>query len=319
MTNFTENANLIPILPRLASFCTISLARRIHENIFLSTLNIFLSVTAVLGNVLILVALQKETSLHPPSKLFFRCLASTDLCVGLISQPLYVIYYVALLRNHWNLCYYSFGLTISLSTTFCGVSLLTLTAISIDRLLALLLRLRYRQIVTLRRVRIVVFALWLWCVLFTTMFSIMPDIIIRMLGANLLLCIVISSACYAKLYHALRHHQTQVHVHHIQLNGQGNILNIARHRKMVSTVLLLQMSLFFCYLSYYIIVFTFTVTGSNLEKPLATNVAFRWAASLTPVFLNSSLNPTLYCWKIREVRQAVRGTMRDFCSYICSS
>ena len=34
----------------------------------LSVFNIFLSITASLGNVLILVSLHKETSLHPPTK-----------------------------------------------------------------------------------------------------------------------------------------------------------------------------------------------------------------------------------------------------------
>ena len=57
---------------------------------FISVLNSFLSVTAFLGNVLILIALHKESSLHPPSKLLLRSLATTDLCVGLISEPLFV-------------------------------------------------------------------------------------------------------------------------------------------------------------------------------------------------------------------------------------
>ena len=50
----------------------------------LSVLHSFLSVTAFLGNTLILIALRKESSLHPPSKLLLRSLATTDLCVGLI-------------------------------------------------------------------------------------------------------------------------------------------------------------------------------------------------------------------------------------------
>ena len=60
--------------------------------IFITALNIFLSIFATLGNALILVALRKVSAIHPPTKLLFRCLAVTDLCVGLISQPLYVYY-----------------------------------------------------------------------------------------------------------------------------------------------------------------------------------------------------------------------------------
>ena len=58
----------------------------------LAGINIFLAITASLGNTLILIALHKVTSINPPTKLLFRCLAVTDLFVGLISQPLYVIH-----------------------------------------------------------------------------------------------------------------------------------------------------------------------------------------------------------------------------------
>ena len=66
--------------------------------IFLIALNIFLSITATLGNALILVTLRNVSSIHPPTKLLFRCLAVTDLCVGLLGQPLYVyvVYTVSL-------------------------------------------------------------------------------------------------------------------------------------------------------------------------------------------------------------------------------
>ena len=68
---------------------------------FLIALNIFLSIFATLGNVLILVALRKVSSIHPPTKLLFRCLAVTDLCVGLLGQPLYV--YVNYIGLHFDI------------------------------------------------------------------------------------------------------------------------------------------------------------------------------------------------------------------------
>ena len=55
-----------------------------QQSISFSAVNIFLSITAFLGNFLILAALNKESYLHPPSKLLYRCLATTDLLVGLV-------------------------------------------------------------------------------------------------------------------------------------------------------------------------------------------------------------------------------------------
>ena len=65
------------------------------QSIYFSAVNIFLSITAFLGNFLILVALNRESSLHPPSKLLYRCLATTDLLVGLVSQPLFATYWMS--------------------------------------------------------------------------------------------------------------------------------------------------------------------------------------------------------------------------------
>ena len=118
---------------------------------FISVLNSFLSVAAFLGNALILIFLHKESSLHPPSKLLLRCLAATDLCVGIISEPLFVNYCMSIANEHWNMFRYASAAASTTASIFCGVSVLTVTAISVDRLLALLLGLRYKQVVTLKR------------------------------------------------------------------------------------------------------------------------------------------------------------------------
>lgn len=87
MANVTEDELSYEKIQRIA--CTASL----HGQYFffsLTVVNILLAITASLGNALILVALQRETSLHPPSKLMFQGLTVTDLCVGVVAQPLYI-------------------------------------------------------------------------------------------------------------------------------------------------------------------------------------------------------------------------------------
>ena len=119
-----------------------------QQSIYFSAVNIFLSITAFLGNFLILVALNKETSLHPPSKLLYRCLATTDLLVGLVSQPLAATYWMSLVHEHWSLCRYARVAIYISNYALCLVSLSTLMTISVHRLLALLSGIRYRQIDT---------------------------------------------------------------------------------------------------------------------------------------------------------------------------
>lgn len=314
MLNSTEDRRLDT--SRL-NFCTTVPEQGLLENMIFSALNIFLSVTAILGNVSILVALKKESCLHPPTKLLFRCLASTDLCVGLIPQPLYVISLLVLTNEYWNICYISFAFVSITGTMFSGVSLLTLTTISVDRLLALMLKLRYRQVVTLKRVRVVVVLWWIFSSFIALALAVSTSVAGRIVITVLFLCIVASSFCYLKLYHTLRHHQMQVvqgdAQHQDQPNGGGSgPLNKARYRKTVSTALWLQITLLACYLPYY----TRTALAAGLlrfdkELSVATNVAFK--LTITPVFLNSSLNPILYYWKIREVRLAVKDTVKQWC------
>ena len=72
LTNFTEYGNKKTVSEL---YCSVELIIGVDgELIFLSSLNIFLSIAAFLGNTLILVALHKETSLHPPSKLLYLSL-----------------------------------------------------------------------------------------------------------------------------------------------------------------------------------------------------------------------------------------------------
>jgi len=122
--------------------------------VFLAALNISLSITASLSNALILIALHKVTSIYPPTKHLFRCLAVTDLGVGLIAQPLFVITlplpWITDLNINWDVM---FPFNDVSNDVLVLVSILSSTAISVDRLLALMLGLRYRHVVSLRRVQ----------------------------------------------------------------------------------------------------------------------------------------------------------------------
>ena len=291
-------------------FCSPELISGVDgELIFLSALNIFLSIAAFLGNTLILVALHKETSLHPPSKLLYRNLAITDLCVGIITEPLLVTYLTSVVNRRWDSCYYTVLALIFLGNTLCAVSLLTLTAISVDRLLALLLGLRYRQVVTLRRTCIIVFGFWILSIVGSSTIFWNPHILLWYQYIGTALCLVTAIFAYTKISYTLRHNQIHVQNHVAQGQpSQAIPLNIARYRKAVYSALWVQGTLVICYLPNTIAVFLTPQTG----VPLSIYLARELAASM--VLLNSSLNPLLYCWKIREVRQAVKETLRQvFC------
>ena len=248
-----------------------------------------MSVTAFLGNTLILAALHKESSLHAPSKLLLRTLATTDLCVGLIAEPLAVSLWMSMASEGWNNCHF---LNVAGSITgyvLCTVTLYTLTAISVDRVLALLLGLRYRQVVKLKRTYVTVTCFCTLAIVGTATHFWNDLITLRYGYGNVSLCLVVSVFSYGKIIFALRQYQiqTQNRVHQEQ-PSQIAPLNIARYRKTVSSALWVQLTLVVCYLPHGIVQALLTQRG------LSNSFLLSRGFTSTLVFLNSSLNPILY-------------------------
>jgi len=162
---------------------------------------------------------QGQSSLHPPSKLLLRSLATTDLCVGLVAEPIAVTVWMSLVKENWSICRYALATCLITSYTLCGASVATLTVISVDRLLALLVGLRYRQVVTLKRTYVIVITFWFLPAVFSAMYFWNPLIVTFWYGIIYIpLCLTISIFSYTKIFFTLRHHQNQVQDHFEQTN-----------------------------------------------------------------------------------------------------
>ena len=219
---------------------------------------------------------------------------------------------MSVVNEHCNICRYVVVAYFITGFTLGGATLFTITTISVGRLLALLLRLRYRQVVTLKRTWVIVFTLcavsaafsttWLWNSLILSWYA---SIII-------LLCLVTAIFCYTKIFFTLRHQQTQLQDHAQQPN-QANQLNILRYKKAVSSAIWLHLTLVACYLPYCIAAALWTHKG--LSPTIISSLSYAY----TLVLLNSSLNPILYCWKLEEVRQEVKNTIRQVICHCFSS
>ena len=240
-----------------------------------AALNTFFSITAILGNILILIALNKVTSICPPTKLLFRCLAVTDLCVGLTTQPLFTVTLLA----GFNFNFYVGLIRVISIQVLCGVSLLTSTAISVDRLLALSLGLRYRYVVTLRRVRALIISFWFLIAASVGCLFIL-EIYFFVYAVVMLISLLISAISYAKIYFRLRHQllHVQGHVHQRQqLPPNGVVptaLNVARYKKTVSAITWVQLGLIACYSP-----FCATLVPSHFVQVLDANVSYFWSNS----------------------------------------
>ena len=301
MVNLTEGANVTVMKTPLSASIRI-------EIITIAAANILFSITASLGNILILIALRKVTSIHPPTKLLFQCLAITDLGVGLISQPLMAT--LMLMADNidikiWKIC---LKLLSSLSIPFCGVSVFASTALSVDRLLALFLG--YRHVVTLKRIRAVLASGCLALLLTVLVWNFRTKPAGIIITIFLTLCLIISLFSYTKIVLRLRQHQSSVrdNAQQGQANTGGSPLNLERYKRTVVSVALVHLALVICYLP-------FNIFNTLIHlKGIHPNIYFLYHFTTTLLFLNSSLNPFLYCWRIKEIRQAVKATTRRFCA-----
>ena len=272
--------------------------------VFIFSFKVFLAFTATLGNTLIFNALHKVSSIHPPTKFLLSCLAISDFFVGGIVHPLLAAFLMQIERGKW----YILHMTVrTLNFIFCGFSLVTATNINVDKPLALLLGLRYRHTVTLRRVRCLVACF----LLFLTVSAFINALFFRDFAKSVAFVVMITSLffsvfCHVKIYFKLRQHQAQVrqHVGHEQANGEGVPMNIERYKKTVCTIAWVQLALVFCYFPIFIFLI---LTRASKYRIGST---FQVLAS-TVVYFNSTLNPILFCWKIREVRQAVKTTLKE--------
>ena len=305
ITNHTKDVSqkVFEVLCSIGSTAEIS-----YQLTGLVVFNVFLALTTTAGNTLILVTLNKVSSLHTSSKLLFRNLAAADLCVGVIAQPLYIAY-VILLLTETRICRSTLVASFTVGSILGAVSLATLTAVSVDRLLALLLKQRYRYVVTLRRTKVLVFTFWIGAAVGTAMYFLSYNIALQVTIVVVSLYLTTSICSYMWIFFALRHHQSQVQDSFQQGQPSRAIpLNIARFRKAVSSALWVQVVLVACYLPYGIVVALWAYAGLQ-------SVVFLVAqCTITLVYLNSSLNPLIYCWKIKELRQVVKQTIKGFFS-----
>ena len=304
MANYSKDENQITMTDFL---CSSELTAGIHGELrWAAALNIFLSITAFIGNALFLVALNKMSSLHPPTKLLFRTLATTDLCVGIICQPLTVVALLPEVKQYVHVCRYTSTVRFLVSYALCMVSLLTSTAINLDRLFALSLRNRYRQFVTLKRTYVVVALFWVISIVFTVLTLFIYSITALYWAVVLLTCMAISAFCYGKIFFVLRFNQNEL---------RSPAFWQKLYRKTVYTVLWIQLALVVCYLPYTII--TLLVSRQSRHPSMWLLLVWRYAGTL--VYFNSSLNPVLYCWKMKAVKKAMKETVQQIYCSCCRS
>jgi len=275
--------------------------------IAISVFNAFLAFSAIILNSVTIQALRKTSSLPKPLKTLLLSLAVSDLSVGVLVQPFNLWLLVKLLLQHNSREAVCTAVN-SLAFFFSVASFFGVMALSGDRFLAVLLHLRYQELVTHKRVVALVISIWVFSAFMSLFFLLVsPDISYIALAVTVVVCVVLSAMLNFKIYFAVRRHRSQIQalqVQHVAQNDQ--VTNAARLRKSAIGVFYVYVVFLLCYLPS---VCSFVLVVISDDE--STGVIIFFMSSVILVFLNSSLNPVIYCWKMRQIRRAVMDIVRN--------
>ena len=275
------------------------------------TVNAIFSAIAILGNTFVIVALWKLSpfQVHPVFKAFLLSLALGDLGVGVVVQPLYIASVVTAINGQLKASRTIGAIFYFVNWFVPFISLATLTLIALDRYLALHFRVRYRLMVTAKRVVCLLILLSVLTIAGTTLIFWNHNVYNAFANAILALFLFLTTASYLKIYVTLRHQEgrwnhkiaptLEMRPRNCTASKMHTGFNLARYKRSVNNMLLVYVTFILCYLPLFCIMIVIQVRGVNRTTKISRFI------SATLIFVNSSLNPILYCWKIREIRQMV--------------
>lgn len=294
--------------------------------IVICVLNGVLGCIAVVFNCLAIHAIRKISSLSAgsrpalpgssalpiPLKILLISMAVSDLGVGLLVQPLTIAVYVLQIKGESSTLT---GLYESIHTIciipgsfFTYASFLSVTALTTDRFLALHLHLRYKELVTRKRIVSVVIFIWILSAVLSLVYRLrLIETADVFFIAMEVLCLVVNAAIYCKIYEVVRRHTKHLKTLQVQQETQrSDIANVAKIVRSTISIFYVFVVFSICYMPCV----TIHVASAILTE--SSGQGLTWIKQVHPytgilLFLNSSLNPFIYCWKMKRIRFAIKS------------
>ena len=278
----------------------------------ISVFNVFSCYTAIMLNSVTIHAIRKTSSLPKTLKTLLLSLAVSDLGVGLLAQPFFVARLIVQLKqNTGNNPFYvvsSIGQTFT-NILFSLASFFGVIALSADRFLAIHFFLSYKDLVTYKRVVAVMISIWLFSAFLSLISLWKRQPALLALAIINVACVIAASFLTFKVYRAARSHLNELQAMELsaqQASQNGDMVSVARLKKFAMLAVYVYIVFLVCYLPGTCFLW---VISFNPEQSIPTDLfrGFVW----TLVFLNSSLNPLIYCYKIGSIRLTITNMLRN--------
>ena len=263
-----------------------------------------ISASATAGNLLIILSILRSSTLHSTANFLLLGLALSDFGVGLVADPLYIT--VLIMRYQSLPVNCTLVVIYNLSSSFLVViSMFTVTAISIDRYLAIYFHLRYPQFVTLKKVIYLQITLWAASALLTLTRLSSFRIYLAVSMAIVILCLFLTCLAYTKIFLVLRRHQAQIQN---QVSSETTP-KMKQLRKSVINTFYVVFLFLVCFMPYCCLAIIIVINPNTRSK----SVMLLNLYSTSIILFNSSLNPLIYWWRRREFRDTVKQSLLNPC------
>ena len=271
-------------------------------------LNVFSALTAIVFNSITIQAIRKTSSLPNPLKILMLSLAFSDLAVGLVAQPLWI---VTLSREEDTevLCI--------IQSALANASFLGIMALNVDRFLAVHLHLRYRELVTYKRVLSLAILTWVFSALLSSICRWITEDLSEFMNITIIvwsLCLIFLTVISCRLYFAVRVHTKQIQALQLKQTALSDeVANASRLRKSAVSSFYVNFVFLVCYLPFYCsLIRKFFKSEAFVNGQIWQEL---FLLSRTLMFMNSCLNPVIYCWRMRDIRHAIKDILRNTCTH----
>jgi len=265
-------------------------------------LNIPIAIIIISLNLVIIVAFYKTPSLRTPSYLLILGLALADFFTGAIAEPVFCSLLISYCAGDIDIYNTLYPVQETVSATFTPISFYTLTAITIDRFLAIYYHLRYQLLVTTERCIIVLVIIWIFGISLSLANAFINYIVFVLIDLVMFIGLIMLNGIFmAVIYRVINRHSTQIRA---QEQITTPTINIPRYKKTVNTIHLVMGAFVLCYVPHSCIV-TMDIISIN------TDLRMLFTITETLVMLNSVLNPVIYCWRVPDIRNAVYQVIRN--------
>ena len=269
--------------------------------------NVIVAPVAVAGNVLVLAAIWRNPSrLRTPTYVLLGGLALTDLCTGLVTRPFFFTARMVELNAGQD----------TSSPFFCDayftfVTMLTITLMSIERWLHMSHRsLTARRACAIYGVFLVISAPFVVFILEPLLAggvcSLHVYVGIDIASSCLVMvCLMTTSVAYFKVFQIIRHHQNRVQANPRSQNFEQPAINMEKCKRSLSTIKYIVGLFYLSFLPY-------GVSIGVLVHYYNENALLAYRVTRTFLVISSSLNPVLYCWRIKGIRVGIKHILKKF-------